>query len=176
MAHGSLPSDAYGRMNSLQRGNDGPISCFVVRARAIFECISRSRFQASMRDPSGSVKNRGWMCNGRSSANCAKDSKGKFTLGRWNISGAPRHGRARHLDRSDAHADRLGLEIIPEHLASHLAAPARLLVAAKGHRRVENVVAIDPDRPSPQLIGDAMRTLDVGGPEPRGQAVHRVVG
>src|ERR1700722_19240359 len=92
------------------------------------------------------------------------------------MAGAPRYGRARHLDSLDTHADRLGLEIIPQHLASHLAAPARLLVAAKGHCRVEDVVAIDPDRSRPQLIGDAMSALDVGGPKTRGQTVDRIVG
>ena len=60
-----------------------------------------------------------------------------------------RCGRACRLNCSDTHANRLGLEVILEDLAAHLAAPARLLVAAKGHRGVEDVVAIDPDRTSP---------------------------
>src|ERR1700685_561367 len=78
--------------------------------------------------------------------------------------------------RSYTHANCLGFKIILEHLAAHLAAPARLLVAAKGQRRVEDVVAIDPDRAGSQLIGDAMGTLDVAGPQARGQPVHGVVG
>src|SRR5271167_1629265 len=69
----------------------------------------------------------------------------------FDTSNRPQHHRPAD---SDTHADRLGLEIIFEHLAAHLAAPARLLVAAKGHRRVEDVVAVDPDRTGAQLIGD----------------------
>jgi hypothetical protein len=65
---------------------------------------------------------------------------------------------------SDTHADRFGLKIVLEDLAAHLAAPARLLVAAEGQRRVEDVVAIDPDRAGSQLIGDTVSTLDVAGP------------
>jgi hypothetical protein len=73
-------------------------------------------------------------------------------------------GRAPPLKVSDTHADRLGLKIILEHLASHLAAPSRLLVAAKRHRSIEYIVAIHPDSTGAQLIGDAMGSLDAARP------------
>jgi hypothetical protein len=42
----------------------------------------------------------------------------------------------------------LDLSVAVQDLFAHFAAPARLLVAAKGQRRVEHVVAIDPHGPS----------------------------
>src|ERR1700690_1342816 len=77
---------------------------------------------------------------------------------------------------SNAHANRFRLEIIVEHLAAHLPAPARLLVAAERQSRIEDVVAIDPNGAGTQFIGDPMRALDIGGPQSRGQAIDRIVG
>src|ERR1700722_7687763 len=76
----------------------------------------------------------------------------------------------------DAHADRLGLEIISQYLTAHLAAPARLFIAAKGQRGLPDIVAIYPDRTGPQLMGGTMGPLDAAGPKTRGQIVYRVVG
>ena len=45
-------------------------------------------------------------------------------------------------------ADCLHFGVLLQRLVPHLAAPARLLVAAEGQRRVEDVVAVDPDRPA----------------------------
>ncbi len=46
---------------------------------------------------------------------------------------------ASQLDRH-----RLGLGIVFQHGVAHLPPPARLFVAAKWQRRVEDVVAVDP--------------------------------
>src|SRR5271167_909585 len=59
------------------------------------------------------------------------------------------------------HAHRLGLGVVVEHLMPHLAAPARLLVAAKRQCRVEDVVAVDPYRTRAQLLSQGVRLADV---------------
>src|SRR5262249_10638350 len=63
-----------------------------------------------------------------------------------------------------------------KHLVAHLAAPARLLISAKRHRRIENTVAIDPNRSGAKLGGDAMSLLDVAGPNGRRKSILCVVG
>src|ERR1700691_5332689 len=62
-----------------------------------------------------------------------------------------------------------------ECLVPHLAAPARLLVATKRQRRIEDVVAVDPHGSSLQLRRKRMRLLDVTRPHARGKAVYTVV-
>ena len=62
-------------------------------------------------------------------------------------------GRAAHNSESRDH--RLGLEVVVEHLRTHLAAPARLLVAAERHRGVEHVVRVDPHRAGAEPGGSA---------------------
>ena len=59
---------------------------------------------------------------------------------------------------------------------AHFAAPAGLLVAAEGQRRVENVVAVDPHGSGAQLVGHAVGFADVARPDAGGQAIHVVVG
>jgi hypothetical protein len=53
-------------------------------------------------------------------------------------------GRA-GLSRLQGRANSLLLGIEIEGVMSHLTSPARLLVAAKGQRRIEDVIAVDPD-------------------------------
>src|SRR6202789_1615430 len=72
--------------------------------------------------------------------------------------------------------DRLDLGVCLESLVAHLAAPAGLLVAAKRQRGVEDVVAVDPDRARPQLLGQGVRLGDVLGPYARAEAFLGVVG
>src|SRR6204780_1968940 len=62
-----------------------------------------------------------------------------------------------------------------EDLVAHLAAPAGLLVAAERQGRVEDVVAVDPDRAGPELLGQGVGLGDVLGPDPGTKAVDAVV-
>src|SRR5580658_7600034 len=62
-----------------------------------------------------------------------------------------------------------------EGLVAHLAAPAGLLVAAEGQGGVEHVVAVDPDRAGPELLGQRVGLGDVAGPDAGAQAVGGVV-
>src|SRR5258708_789387 len=73
-------------------------------------------------------------------------------------------------------ADRLHLRIEFQRIMSHFAAPPGLLVASEGQRRVEDVVAVDPDRAGPQLRGDTMRLADVARPDARRQSIDALVG
>jgi len=59
---------------------------------------------------------------------------------------------------------------------SHLPSPARLLVAAEGQRRIEDVIAVDPDGARLQLPRQGMGLAEILGPNPGCQAVDRVVG
>src|SRR5579864_7452997 len=59
---------------------------------------------------------------------------------------------------------------------SHLSSPARLLVSTKGQGSVEDVIAVDPHGPGPEMLGGAVRFANVAGPHTRSQAVHIVVG
>src|SRR5580693_10038869 len=56
--------------------------------------------------------------------------------------------------------DRLDLGIGLEDLVPHLPAPAGLLVSAERQGRVEHVVAVDPHRAGPQLLGQRVRLGD----------------
>src|ERR1700687_6342800 len=73
-------------------------------------------------------------------------------------------------------ADRLYLGVQLKHIVAHFASPARLLVPAKGQRRVEYVVAVDPHRAGAHLRSQAMCLCDIARPNPRRQSVHCVVG
>ena len=73
-------------------------------------------------------------------------------------------------------ADRFRLGIKIEHLMAHFAAPAGLLVSAERHGRIENAVAVDPDRSRAKFGRDTMRLLDVPRPDGRREAKLRVVG
>jgi serine/threonine-protein kinase len=66
---------------------------------------------------------------------------------------------------------RLDLGVGLQDLVAHLAAPAGLLVPAERQRRVEHVVAVDPHRAGPQLLGQGVRLGDVLGPDAGPQAV-----
>src|SRR5215469_1393289 len=83
------------------------------------------------------------------------------------------YGETDELQTDD---DRLDLGVVLQDFVSHLAAPARLLVATERERRVEDVVAVDPDGSGAQLRGDRVGLADVAGPDPRGKSVVRVVG
>jgi len=41
---------------------------------------------------------------------------------------------------------------------------------------VKLVKAIDPNRPSLELVCNTVRTIDIGGEKPRGETVHGVIG
>src|SRR5215469_17806128 len=73
-------------------------------------------------------------------------------------------------------ADCFGLRIQLQSFVSHFASPARLLVSAKRQGRVENVVAVNPDRSGAHLLGGAMRLADVTRPNGGGETVGAVVG
>ena len=77
--------------------------------------------------------------------------------------------------RSNGCADRLRLQVVIERVVSHLASPARLLVAAERHRRIEDVVAVDPDRTRAQAVGDAVSLADVPRIDTRREPVCRIV-
>src|SRR5450755_4636919 len=72
--------------------------------------------------------------------------------------------------------DGLDLGVVVQHLVAHLTAPAGLLVAAERQRGVEHVVAVDPDRAGPELLGQGVRLGDVPGPDAGPEAVFAVVG
>src|SRR5262245_26348750 len=59
---------------------------------------------------------------------------------------------------------------------SHLASPARLLVAAEWQRGVEDVVAVDPDGSGAQTVRDAMRATEIPGEDAGCKAIRGVVG
>src|ERR1700733_7202508 len=72
---------------------------------------------------------------------------------------------------SELRGDGLDLGVVVQHLVAHLAAPAGLLVAAERQRRVEHVVAVDPDRAGPELLGQRVGLGDVPGPDARAESV-----
>jgi hypothetical protein len=59
--------------------------------------------------------------------------------------------RGSHLILLQGSADSLLLGVEIKGVVSHFTSPARLLVAAKGQRRIKDVVAVDPDRARFQL-------------------------
>jgi hypothetical protein len=61
--------------------------------------------------------------------------------------------------------NRLDLGVVVQDFVAHLAAPARLLVAAERKRGIEDVVAVDPDCAGPELLGEGVRLGDVPGPD-----------
>src|SRR4029079_2833400 len=65
--------------------------------------------------------------------------------------------------------DRLRLEVVVERVVAHLAAPARLLVAAERHCGVEHAVAVDPHGPGAQTVRGPVRLVDVARPDPGGE-------
>src|ERR1700728_4443802 len=69
----------------------------------------------------------------------------------------------------------LDLGVVVQDLVAHLTAPAGLLVAAERQRGVEHVVAVDPDRAGPQLLGQRVCLGDVAGPDAGPEAVLGVV-
>src|SRR5580693_4415451 len=71
---------------------------------------------------------------------------------------------------------RLDLGVSLQDLVAHFPAPAGLLVPAERQGRVEHVVAVDPDRAGPQLLGQRVRLGDVLGPDPGAEAVLGIVG
>src|SRR5689334_14939646 len=77
--------------------------------------------------------------------------------------------------RPEIHPDRLDLRVQLESSLAHLTPEAALLVATKRRRRVEHVVAVDPDRTRLEAVGEAMRLVDVARPDGGGEAVGRVV-
>ena len=71
--------------------------------------------------------------------------------------------------------DGLGFEIVVERVVAHLPAPTRLLVAAERHRSVKHAVTVDPHRAGPQTVSRPVRLAYVARPDPRREAVVRVV-
>src|SRR6185437_5753845 len=72
--------------------------------------------------------------------------------------------------------DGLDFGVGMERLMAHLAAPAGLLVSAERQCRVEHVVAVDPDGPGPELLGQSVGLGDVLSPDAGPEAVFGVVG
>src|SRR6185437_8383150 len=69
--------------------------------------------------------------------------------------------RARRTPRLQLRGHGLDLGVGLEDLVAHLAAPAGLLVAAERQRGVEDVVAVDPDGPGTELLGQCVGLGDV---------------
>jgi hypothetical protein len=67
---------------------------------------------------------------------------------------------------SQGGADSLLLGVEIKGVMSHLTSPARLLVAAKGQRRIEDIVAVDPNGTRLQLPCQHMRLADIPAPDP----------
>src|SRR5271170_2760685 len=74
---------------------------------------------------------------------------------------------------SDGHS--LGGQIVFKNRLAHLAAPARLLVAAKRQRRIEDVVAVDPHRAGLEARSQLMGLAHVARPDAGGQTIDRIV-
>lgn len=72
-------------------------------------------------------------------------------------------------------ANRFNLGIKVEDLATHLTAPAGLLISPEGQARVKDVIAIDPYRAGPQRMGYPVCFGDISGPDSPRQAVRRLV-
>src|SRR5436190_1042315 len=79
------------------------------------------------------------------------------------------------LRRSEAHPYRLELRIVVQRLAPQVSPEPRELVATERCRRVVKVVRIDPHGPRLDRACHAVRLLDVLGPDPGRQPVHRPV-
>src|SRR6266699_5011379 len=73
-------------------------------------------------------------------------------------------------------ADRLDLGVVIKHLVSHFPTPTRLLVATKGHCRVNHVVAVDPHRPGMEMCSEPVCLAEVLRPNACSQTVHRIIG
>src|SRR5260370_16781611 len=58
----------------------------------------------------------------------------------------------------------------------HLAAPAGLFISAEWHRRVENVVAVDPHRTRAKMSRRAVGFADIPPPNGSSQAIFAIVG
>ena len=61
-------------------------------------------------------------------------------------------------------------------MVAHLSAPARLSVATERKRRIEDVVAVDPDGTGAQLRRDGVGLADVPSPYGCREAVNGVIG
>jgi len=59
---------------------------------------------------------------------------------------------------------------------SHLASPARLLIATEGQGGVKDVIRVNPHRASTEFSGNRMRFTNIPRLHPCGQAVVRVIG
>src|SRR4051812_16719299 len=76
----------------------------------------------------------------------------------------------------DPDADVLGLGEEPKRVPAPFAADARFLHAAERRAQVPEHPAVHPDDPALQLRGEAVRAVEVRGPDARGQPVARGVG
>src|SRR2546428_290826 len=76
----------------------------------------------------------------------------------------------------ETYPDRLRLQIPVERLAPQIASEAGCLEPAERGARIVEVVAVDPDRARANRPRGAVRLLDVPGPDPGGEAVHRLIG
>ena len=81
---------------------------------------------------------------------------------------------ARRQSSDDGH--RLELGVVVERLLAQLAADAARLEAAERGGGVEDVVAVDPDGPGADAVGDRVGLADVAGPDRGGEAVVGRVG
>src|SRR6516165_98404 len=77
---------------------------------------------------------------------------------------------------SQCGGDGFDFRVVVEHFLAHLAAPARLFVAAERQRGVEHVVAVDPHRAGADAAGELVGGTAVARPHTGGEAVDRVVG
>src|SRR5690349_25113414 len=66
---------------------------------------------------------------------------------------------------------RLHFRVQLQGVLAQLPAEAAHLEAAERRRRVEDVIAVDPDRPRPKAVGQPVRLGDVARPDGGGQAV-----
>src|ERR1700682_3629179 len=77
--------------------------------------------------------------------------------------------------QSERDGHRLGGQVVVENRLAHLASPAGLLVSAKWQRGIEDVEAVDPNRPGLESRSESMRLADVAGPDSSRQTIDRVV-
>src|SRR5215204_1614428 len=71
--------------------------------------------------------------------------------------------------------DRLDLGVLVQGLQPILPADTARLVTAEGRVEGDGPISVDPDRASPQGVGDPVGPLDILGPDARGQAEARLV-
>src|SRR5271156_4605246 len=72
-------------------------------------------------------------------------------------------------------ADRFHLGIELEYFGTHLTTPAGLFVSSEGHRRVEDIITVDPDGSRLHGLGHPVGFAEILGPDGPRQTERRVV-